>query len=273
MTEETALSFALRRDRTVVLVALLVLTALAWGYVTWLAAQMAAAPATTLPSMPGMDMSGMSMMASAFAPWTPVHFLFMFTMWAVMMVGMMTPSVAPIVLIYIQVAHRSAITGQALAPVGWFVCGYVLAWSLFSALATLAQWGLETLALITPMMASASRRFGGTMLMAAGAYQWLPIKDACLSQCRAPLSFIQRHGGFQASAGRSIRLGFEHGMYCIGCCWALMVLLFVGGVMNLLWIAALMIFVLVEKLVPTGRFFSRFTGLIAMAIGVWMITT
>jgi predicted metal-binding membrane protein len=272
LTAESVLSFALRRDRMVVLVALLLLTALAWGYVMWLAAQMAA-PATTSPNMPAMDMNGMSMMASAFAPWTPVHFFFMFTMWAVMMVGMMTPSVAPIVLIYTQVARRSAITGQAFAPAAWFVCGYLLAWSLFSALATLAQWGLETLALITPMMAHASRRFGGAMLIAAGAYQWLPIKDACLSQCRAPLSFIQNHGGFQASAPGSIRLGFEHGLYCIGCCWALMVLLFVGGVMNLLWIAALMIFVLVEKLVPGGRFFSRFAGLIAMAIGVWMITT
>jgi predicted metal-binding membrane protein len=274
LTEETALSFALRRDRIVVLAALLVLTALAWGYVMWLAAQMAAAsPAATMSKLPGMDMNGMSIMAAAFAPWTPVHFLFMFTMWAVMMVGMMTPSVAAMVLIYTQVGRRSAISGQAFAPAGWFVGGYLLAWSLFSALATVAQWGLETLALITPMMASASRRFGGAMLIAAGAYQWLPIKDACLSQCRVPLSFIQNHGGFQASASGSVRLGLEHGMYCIGCCWALMVLLLVGGVMNLLWIAALMIFVLVEKLVTRGSFFPRFAGLMAMTIGIWMITT
>jgi len=272
LTDESALSFALRRDRMVVLVALLVLTALAWGYIMWLAAQMSAAPATTMPNMPGMDRSGMGMMTSAFVPWSPVHFLFMFAMWAVMMVGMMTPSVAPIVLIYTQVARRSAILGQSFAPAGWFVGGYLLAWTVFAAVATLAQWGLESLALITPMMASVSRRFGGALLIAAGIYQWMPIKDACLSQCRAPLSFVQNHGGFQTSARGSLRLGLLHGMYCIGCCWALMVLLFVGGVMNLLWIAALMIFVLLEKMIPGGRYFSRFAGLIAMTIGVWTIT-
>ena len=267
------LSFALRRDRVVVLVALLALTALAWGYVIWLAAQMAAPSATAMPNMPGMDMSGSGLMAPEFVPWTAAHLLFMFAMWAVMMVGMMTPSVAPMVLIYMQVARRSATLGQAFAPAGWFVAGYLVAWSLFAALAVLVQWGLETLALITPMMASASRRFGGAVLMAAGAYQWIPIKDACLAQCRAPLSFVQSHGGFQASALGSLRLGFLHGMYCIGCCWALMALLFVGGVMNLLWIAALMIFVLLEKVIPSARNFSRFAGAAAVAVGIWMVAT
>ena len=270
---DTALSFALRRDRVVVLVALVALTALAWGYVIWLAAQMATPSATAMANMPGMDMSASGLMAPAFAPWTPAHFLFMFTMWAVMMVGMMTPSVAPMVLIYIQVARRSAALGPAFAPAGWFVAGYLVAWSLFAALAALAQWGFESLALITPMMASASRRFGGAVLIAAGAYQWMPIKDACLSQCRAPLSFVQNHGGFQASVLGSLRLGFLHGMYCIGCCWALMALLFVGGVMNLLWIAALMIFVLLEKVLPGARYFSRVAALGAVGVGVWMIAT
>jgi predicted metal-binding membrane protein len=260
---------ALRRDRLVVLSALLLLTALAWGYVMWLAAHMGSAPA--MPGMPAVDMHGMGMVAPAFAPWTTVHFLFMFAMWAVMMVGMMTPSAAPMVLIYAQVARRSAALGQAFAPAGWFVAGYLLAWVLFAALAALAQWGLEALALITPMMASASRRFGAAVLIVAGAYQWLPIKDSCLSQCRAPLSFVQRHGGFQPRAPGSLRLGFTHGMYCIGCCWAFMLLLFVGGVMNLVWIAALMIFALLERLIPGGRVFSRLAGVIAVTAGVWLI--
>jgi predicted metal-binding membrane protein len=120
-------------------------------------------------------------------------------------------------------------------------------------------------------MGTASRVFGGALLIVAGIYQWLPIKEACLSQCRAPLSFVQRHGGFQSSVQGSLRLGFLHGMYCIGCCWVLMLLLFVGGVMNLLWIAALMIFVLLEKLLPGGRYFSRAAGLAALAVGIRMI--
>lgn len=256
------LDSALRRDRTIVLSALLLVTAFAWAYLIWLAADMALAPA-----MPGMS----GMMAPAFAPWTAVHFLLMFVMWVVMMVGMMTPSAAPMALIYAQVARRSASVGQAFAPVGWFVSGYLLAWTLFSVLAALAQWGLESLALITPMMMSASRPFGAVVLMIAGAYQWLPIKDSCLSQCRSPLSFVQRHGGFQPRAPGSLRLGFTHGMYCIGCCWAFMLLLFVGGVMNLLWLAALMIFALLERLIPGGRLFSRLAGLGVMTAGVWML--
>jgi predicted metal-binding membrane protein len=267
LTGEGGLSFTLKRDRAVVLAALLVLSALAGGYTAWLAVQMAASPA----DMPGMDMRGAGLMASAFIRWTPAHLVFMFSMWAVMMVGMMTPSAAPIALIYMQVARRST-AGAAFASAGWLVGGYLLAWSLFAAVATLAQWGLESWALIAPTMAAGNRRFAGGLLLAAGVYQWMPIRDACLSQCRAPLSFVQRHGGFRANASGSLRLGFLHGLYCIGCCWALMLLLFVGGVMNLLWIAALMIFVLAEKLVPSGHFLSRVAGLIAIALGIWMST-
>lgn len=226
-----------------------------------------------MPGMPGMDMNGASMVAPAFAPWTFVHFLFIFTMWAVMMVGMMTPSVTPMVLIYARVAQQGMRPGRSIAPAGWFASGYLIAWSLFAAFAALAQWGLEALALLTPMMASASRPFGAAVLIAAGAYQWLPIKDACLAQCRAPLSFMQRHGGFQASAFGSLRLGFLHGTYCIGCCWALMAVLFVVGVMNLFWIAALMIIVLLEKLLPGGRYFTRIAGCAAVMAGIWMIWT
>lgn len=273
MTDNTALASAPRRAQMVVLAAVLALTTLAWGYVIWLAAQMAAPSPAAVPSMPGMDMSGAGMIAPAFSPWTFVHFVFVFTMWAVMMVGMMTPSVTPMVLIYAQVAQRSMTPGRPLAPAAWFAAGYLVVWSLFSVFAALAQWSLEALALITPMMASASHKFGGAVLIAAGAYQWMPLKDACLSQCRAPLSFMQRHGGFQASEVGSLRLGFSHGMYCVGCCWALMAVLFVVGVMNLLWIATLMIIVLLEKMIPGGRYFSRLTGCIFVVVGIWMIGT
>jgi predicted metal-binding membrane protein len=256
------------RDQLLMLLSLLLISALAWGYVIWLGAQMTAAP---MADMPGMDMSAPAMASAAFRPWTYVHWLFIFSMWAVMMVGMMTPTVTPMVLMYARIVHASA--GRKTAPAAWFAGGYLCAWILFSALAALAQWGLEALALLTPMMASASHRFGGAMLIAAGIYQWLPVKDACLSQCRAPLQFFQQHGGFQPGAIASLRLGFLHGLNCVGCCWVLMALLFVVGVMNLLWIAALMVYVLLERLVRGGRILSWCTGAAAVLAGILMYWT
>ena len=142
--------------------------------------------------------------------------------------------------------------GQSFAPASAFVAGYLLSWTAFSAAATLLQWLLESRALITPMMAGTNRPLAGAVLIAAGVYQWLPIKQSCLSQCRAPLSFVQRHGGFQASARGSLRLGALHGWYCIGCCWVVMALLFAFGVMNFYWIAGLMLFVLSRRSVPVA---------------------
>jgi predicted metal-binding membrane protein len=245
----------LRRDRWVVVGALLSLTVLALGYTYWLGT--------------GFDMS--AMMSPHFIPWSATHFAFMFAMWLVMMVGMMTPSVAPMVLLYVAVGRSSAGKGPAFAPASAFVAGYLLAWGAFSAAATLLQWWLESLALITPMMAGMSRRLAGTVLIVAGIYQWLPVKQSCLSQCRSPMSFVQRHGGFQASARGSVRLGALHGWYCIGCCWVLMALLFAFGVMNFLWIAGLMIFVLVEKVVPRAAAVSRIAGVVAVGMGTFFI--
>jgi predicted metal-binding membrane protein len=266
----------LQRHRAIVVGALLLIAGLAWIWLFRLGAQMST---SAMPDMAGMDMSNMdagalaamSTMAPALEPWTLPHGLLLFAMWAVMMVAMMTPSVAPMVFIYQRVAQQANSSGHSFAPASWFFGGYLAAWTAFAALATLAQWALESAALLTPMMASASSRFGGAVLLAAGLYQWLPLKDACLAHCRAPLSFVQRHGGFRESAGGSLRLGFLHGLYCIGCCWALMALLFVGGVMNLLWIAALMILVLLEKVVPGARWLSRIAGLAMVGAGVRLI--
>jgi len=249
------------RDQLPVLLSLLAICALAWGYVIWLGAQMA--------DMPGMDMSAPALANASFQPWSFIHFLFIFSMWTVMMVGMMTPTVTPMVLMYARIVHASA--GRRSVPAVWFGCGYLCAWTAFSALAALAQWGLEALALLTPMMASANHRFGGATLIAAGIYQWLPVKDACLSQCRAPLQFFQRRGGFQPGARASLRLGFVHGLHCVGCCWVLMGLLFVGGVMQLAWIAAISIFVLLEKLAPYGVQLGRVGGAALVLAGVAML--
>jgi predicted metal-binding membrane protein len=256
-----ALEHVLRRDRMVVAAALLVLTALAWAYLLWLVTA-AAGPASP---MPGMDMAMMNMAAAK--PWGAAGFLFTFAMWAVMMIGMMTPSAAPMILIYARVGRQARAEGKLFAATGWFAAGYLLAWSGFAALASLAQAGLAAAALITPGLAAGSTVFAALLLIAAGLYQWSPFKDSCLSQCQAPLAFLFRHGGFRRDSPGALSLGLRHGLYCIGCCWALMMLLFVAGVMNVLWIAALSILVLLEKIVPFRRFMLRALGLVLIAAG------
>jgi predicted metal-binding membrane protein len=160
-----------------------------------------------------------------------------------------------------RVGGQAANTAEALAATWWFAAGYLVIWTAFALAATFAQWALERASLLTPAMSSADGVLGGIVMIAAGLYQWMPLKDACLRQCKAPWLFIQRHGGFRGDAPGSLVLGARHGMYCVGCCWVLMALLFVGGVMNVLWIAAITIFVLAEKVVPAGRAISRFAGL------------
>ena len=262
------LEVLLRRDRWITGAALAMLTTLAWAYMLWLAHGMASDPAM---SMPDMDMSGMGSMAADSAPWGLARFAFVFFMWVVMMAGMMTPSAAPMVLLYARVGRQATAQGTPFAGAGWFLGGYLLAWTIFALAAAMAQWGLERAALLTPMMEQTSQVFGGVVLIAAGIYQWSPLKHACLRQCQTPLLFIQRHGGFRRSAGGSLALGARHGLYCVGCCWALMSLLFVSGVMNVLWIAAISIFVLVEKLVPAARVIPRLAGAGFVASGAWLL--
>jgi predicted metal-binding membrane protein len=265
----SALEDVLRRDRLIFIVALSLLTALAWAYLVWLANDM---------SMDGMDMTGFRMipagrglMMPTSEPWKLIEFGYVFAMWVVMMIGMMTPSATPMILIYARVGRQVASSGQPFASSVWFAAGYLLSWTAFSLAATGAQWALERAALLTPMMQSASNVLGGIMLIAAGLYQWTPLKEACLSYCQSPFTFIMRHGGFSGKASAALALGFRHGLYCVGCCWALMALLFVGGVMNLFWIAALAILVLLEKVTPFGRIIARFAGLAFVAGGVWLL--
>ena len=263
-TADAALLSVLKRDRLIVGAALAFITIVAWSYVLWLASTMSDS-ASALPAMPGMDMT------PEFAPWTFAHALWAFAMWSIMMVGMMTPSAGPMVLLYAQVARQAKTLGRVFAPSGWFAGGYLFAWTAFAALAVLAQYALDRAALLSPMLVSASDRFGGAVLVAAGLYQLMPLKHACLVQCRSPLGFVQQHGGFRADAAGSLRLGLVHGLYCVGCCWALMALLFVGGVMNVLWIAGIAVLVLGEKLLPGGAVLARIAGLAAVAAGLWLL--
>jgi predicted metal-binding membrane protein len=257
----------LRRDRAIVLAAIAAVVLLA---AAWLVSFGARAAGTAMTGM-AMDAAHGAALSPGFAPWSEGDFLIMLTMWAAMMIGMMTPSVAPMLLIYARVARHAEARAQPFAPVGWFASGYLLAWTLFSLLATSLQWLLERAALMTPAMSIADDRLAGALLVAAGLYQWTPVKEACLGRCRSPFQFIQAHGGFRPERRASLLLGLKHGTYCIGCCWALMLLLFFGGVMNLLWIAALAAFVLAEKLVPQGRLLSRAAGAALIAAGAALI--
>ena len=164
--------------------------------------------------------------------WSAMHFGMMFAMWAVMMVGMMLPSATPTTLVYAAVARKAERDGQSVASTSVFVAGYLTMWTLFSLGATLAQWALEAAALLSPMMVSTSPLLGGALLVVAGLYQFTPLKEACLEHCRSPAHFIAE--SWRPGTGGAFRMGIEHGAFCLGCCWVLMLLLFVGGVMNLL---------------------------------------
>ena len=246
---------ALRHDRALVLTGLAVVTGLAWLYLAVLAA--------------GMD--GMSAMAALeIRPWSAGDFALVVLMWAVMQVGMMIPGAAPTILLFARVSRVQREKGRKVASVSAFVLGYVLVWSGFSVFAASLQWGLQQAALVSPAIVSSSPVLGGLLLIAAGIYQWTPAKNACLGHCRTPLEFLTRRWR-RGAAGASV-MGIEHGAYCVGCCWVLMLLLFVGGVMNLLWIAAIALFVLLEKVAPFGAATGRVTGGLLILSGAAFIS-
>ncbi|MBV9460854.1 MAG: DUF2182 domain-containing protein [Bradyrhizobium sp.] len=263
------LETVLRRDRWIVGSAIAILVALAWAYVLWLANDM---------DMGGMDMTGFRMipagigiMLPASEPWRAIEFGYVFLMWTVMMVGMMAPSAAPMILMYARVGRQARAQGKPYAATSCFAAGYLLAWTGFSLAATLLQWIVEREALLDSRMTLAGNMIGAIVLVAAGVYQWTPLKDVCLAQCQSPFLFLMRHGGFRSDARGCLLLGLRHGGYCVGCCWILMALLFVGGVMNLLWIALLSLLVLVEKVTPVGRWIARAAGIACVAAGAWLL--
>lgn len=251
----SALEWTLRRDRAVVGAGLGLVVALAWLYL-FLGAGMDMA---AVPEAAGRAAGGPPM------AWTAGYATIVFVMWAVMMVAMMLPSAAPMILLYGTVGRRQRAQGHASVGTGVFAAGYLAAWTGFSLAATALQWGLERLALLSPMMASTSDVFGGAVLVAAGVYQMTPLKHACLRHCRSPLSFLVHR--WRAGPAGAFRMGLEHGLFCLGCCWVLMGLLFVGGVMNLLWIAAVAAFVLAEKAAPAGSLIARASGPLLIAAG------
>jgi predicted metal-binding membrane protein len=258
MPVTAAIEVLARRDRLIVAAGLVGITALAWAYLIHL-----------VTGMDGMQSAMQTLAMPALQPWSMTDFALTFVMWAVMMVAMMTPSAAPMILLYAAIIRKSRAADPPVAASTAFAAGYLVVWTGFSALATGLQWGLEQVALLSPMMVSTSPYLGGALLIAAGAYQMTPLKQACLQHCRAPVHFLTSH--WRKGTGGALRIGIDHGRFCVGCCWVLMALLFIGGVMNLLWIAALAAFVLTEKIVPRGVLFGRIASGLMILCGLWLI--
>jgi predicted metal-binding membrane protein len=260
----------LRRDRIVVVLALILLSALAWSYLLWLSADMG----TGGIDMSGFRMipSGMGLMVPAHTPWSAIEFAFVVVMWTVMMVGMMVPSAVPMIAMYARVGRSTQAQGTPLGATAYFSIGYVLVWAAFSLFATLSQWTLGRAGLLDTAMASTSNIHGGVIFVAAGSYQWTRLKYACLTQCQTPFAFLIRHRGFRRDAPGALMLGLRHGAYCVGCCWMLMTLLFVGGVMNVLWIGLLASVILLEKVIPWARS-AYLGGIVFVAAGAWLLST
>src|SRR6266545_6666435 len=175
-----------------------------------------------------------------------------------MMIAMMTPAAAPMILMFSTIHRRRSAEGRPAVPTAIFVVGYLVVWTIYSVVAALAQAGLHAAALLSPALAATSPLLAGGLLVAAGVFQWTPLKRACLAACRSPLSFFITC--WREGRGGAFVMGLRHGFYCLGCCCALMALLFVAGVMNLLWAASIAVAVLVEKVVPRGDLVGRVAG-------------
>ena len=262
MRVPSADSFCLRQDlpscvSATIIAALAGVTIIAWLY-TWLQVR----------AMTGIeDMA----MPTEFGPWTISDVALNIAIWWIMMIGMMLPSAMPMVLVFAAANRRRRVRGGAFVPTAVFAVGYLIAWAVFGLAATFSEWGLEQAALVSPATQRVGPTLGAGIVIAAGLYQLTPLKHACLAHCRSPLDFVLNH--WREGAAGAVRMGLEHGFYCIGCCWVLMALLFAVGVMNLLWMAALTAFVLIEKLVPAGQWIARVSGLLLLGFGVFLLTT
>jgi predicted metal-binding membrane protein len=241
------------RDHAAILLALIGLAAVSWLYIY-------------------LQMSPMDEMAMpvAFSPWTAADFALNIAIWWVMMPGMMLPSAAPMILTFATVNRRKRTRGRPFVPTAVFTTGYLIAWGLFGIAATLADWGLEQTAVMSPMTQRLSPALGAAIIIVAGVYQLTPFKYVCLTNCRSPFEFVLNH--WRDGAVGALRMGFEHGLYCLGCCWFLMALLFAAGTMSLLWMAAITAFVLVEKLFPAGQWIARASGLVMIAFGLYLLS-
>jgi len=290
----------LRRDREVVTLVLVTVITASWLYLLAGAGtgmyphDMAALVPAQMSMEPSMQSSasvschetmtgasgGSRIAGSLISPvnWTPGYALLMFSMWWLMMIAMMLPSAAPMMLLHAAVTRKGLARADNAGTVSpshrlrsaatAFIAGYLVMWGAFSLVAVVVQWALEREGFLSAMMMSRSRFLGSGLLLAAGLWQLTPLKRVCLRHCRSPSRFLSAH--WRPGVGGAFRMGTTHGVFCIGCCWFLMALLFYGGVMNLIWIIGLALFVLAEKMMPAGVAFARVTGLLLIAGGVWL---
>ncbi|HEX8011575.1 MAG TPA: DUF2182 domain-containing protein [Casimicrobiaceae bacterium] len=246
-------------DRALTIGALVALSALAWAYVLYLAWGMAHMEV-------GAGMAIMPRMAS----WQAVDLALVFAMWAIMMVATMLPSAAPMLLTFAALSRKLS-PPRPRSELVAFAGGYVAVWTGFSLLAMLAQWGLLEARLVSPAMQASTRWLSGALLLAAGLYQWTPLKQACLIRCRSPLAFLAAE--WRKGQRGALVMGVRHGLFCLGCCWLAMLLLFVLGVMNVVWIAALAVFILAEKTLPGRSWLSAGGGLVFSVWGFGLLAS
>ena len=247
------------RERVLIAGCIVVICTLAWAYLIHLHHQMSSATGSEMMTRMGMKMD---------APWGAADFFFTFSMWAVMMVGMMSPSATPMLLVF-AATHARREDRTAPTAVVAFGLGYMAVWAGFSALATVAQWALHQAALLSSTMAIASPRLAAVLLIAAGVYQLTPLKRACLKHCQSPVNFLMSH--WREGTRGAFRMGLHHGIHCVGCCWALMCVLFAVGVMNLVWVAMLTVFILLEELGRQGALVARVGGVAMVGLGVLVL--
>lgn len=267
MTDITVTEQVLRRDRLIVATGLALISILAWWWIVIGAGTgMNAAAMTSWKFPPSTEMTSMA------GTWTMSYWGLMVAMWWVMMIAMMVPSAAPMILLYARVARQGQRRGQIAGghlPTGSFALGYLAVWLAFSIAATALQAAAEGAGLLHGMMMwSTAPWLSAALLIAAGLYQLSSLKHVCLKHCRSPVAFLSGH--WRNGPAGAFRMGVDHGAYCLGCCWSLMALLFVGGVMNLVWIAGLAVFVLIEKLAPGGPWLGRAGGMVMIAAGAYV---
>jgi predicted metal-binding membrane protein len=254
----TTLEDIVQRDRLILLVGLIGVSAIAWVYTISMSVDTGHAAHHAMFAQP--------------RAWTATDLALTFGMWTVMMLAMMLPTAAPMVLTLAKISRGQSKSADPVAPAAGFVLGYAIVLTAFSLVAAVVQWGLHQASWTTMAGESTNRVFAGAVLLGAGAFQFSRFKEACLHRCRSPLWFLMTQ--WQPGAVGGIKMGISHGRFCIGCCWALMALMFVGGSMNLLWTAGLAVFMLAEKALPAGRKLGRIAGagLVVWGLGVLGMT-
>ena len=262
LDRRSPLELIVRHDRWFLTGALLLVTVLAWA---WLFAGAGMGVDGIKMTRMSMDDSAfMAMPAMAPARWSATYALLMFSMWWIMMVAMMLPSAAPVILLAAALNRKANPDTLPFGSSGAFTSGYLLGWGVFSVLAVAMQWSLIRIGVLSDMLLIKSPLMAGVLLIVAGVWQFTPYKQACLRHCRSPIQFLT--SARRPGAAGAVVMGLNHSLYCLGCCWFLMLLLFVGGVMNLLWIAGLALYVWFEKVLPGGRRVSHAAG-VALILG------